>query len=138
MSATAEVQGVVLSFVTRVVKGAIPRTLTEYDEETKELAHKEVAIKEPVLVFFPNGTSQVLSSDQAEKKGFLGSPEIINFVSVTDAKTPAGRYKFAIRDKDRHDAWLEMEDNIIRHVLSKSGNPLPEGVTYERTSILFN
>lgn len=138
MSATAEVQGVVLSFVTRVVTGEVPTTLTEYDEETKELAHKEVTIKEPVLVFFPNGTSQVLSSVQAEKKGFLGSPEIINFVSVTDAKTPAGRYKFAIREKDRHEAWLEMEDNIIRRVLAKSGNPLPEGVTYERKSILFN
>jgi len=138
MSATTEIQGVVLSYVTRLVTGEVLTTQTRYDVDDQELKTQELSIEEPVIVFFPNGTSQVFASKNAAKKGFLETPEILNFASVEDQKTPAGRFKFAIRDDQRRQAWLDMEENVVRRVLSKSGNPLPAGVDYEKKSLFFS
>ena len=135
MSVAGEISGVTLNYVAREVQGNIPCTLTKFDKDLGENVHEMTKVKEPVIVFFPNGTTQVMSRKRAEGLGFLEQPDILNFASVQDSKTPAGRYKNAIRESDRLNAWLTMENAVIQRCVSKSGHPLPLDCTYSDYSL---
>lgn len=139
MATAGEFKGVRLAYVARTIKGDIKTVETHFDKKNNENVQKEVKVKEPVIVFFPNGTSQVFPAKVAEKKGFLTQPDIINLDTVgSDTKTAAGRYKNAIRVKDREDAWLQMENNIVTSCIAKHGHPLPLDVVYSDQSMYLD
>jgi hypothetical protein len=137
MAVNSEVAGVSLSFVTRQVIGDILDTKTRFDPLTGENITEEIKVKDPVIVFFPNGTSQVMSSKHAEGAGYLNQPEIMNISMVGDQRTPAGRYKNAIREEDRCRAWLDLEGVVINKCIGKSGHPLPLDCRVDENSLFF-
>lgn len=134
MSVTSEFSGVGLAYVAREVIGTVTSTTVKFDAKLNENVEKENVVKDPMIVFFPNGTTQVLSAERAKILGFLEQPEIMNYASVQDGKSPAARYKNAIRERDRLDAWLDMENKVITGCVSKSGHPLPLDCDYSKTS----
>lgn len=139
MSATAEVQGVFLSYVAReIVQGTINKTVTKFDNKLRENVQKKKAIEEPIIVFFPNGTSQVMSRKIAEGKGFFEQPTVINLGSVNDQTTPAGRYKHALQDRARISAWKDLEQQVINTCIEKSGHPLSRDCLFSDQSIYFD
>jgi hypothetical protein len=138
MSMTGEVAGVVLAYVTREIIGDIKTTKTSFDPIQKENVKEEALVVDPVIVFFPNRTTQVLPRNVAEQKGFLSQPEVLNFSQVQDQKTPAGRYKNALREVDRKQAWLDMEQAVITGCVSASGHPLPREAMYNENSIFLD
>jgi len=138
MSVTGELSGVGLAYVTRAVIGEIKTTKTKFDTKLGENVTSETSVKDPVIVFFPNGTTQLLAADRAKILGFLEQPEIMNYSSVQDGKSPAARYKNAIRERDRIDAWLMMENAVIQRCVSKSGHPLPLDCIYADTSLYLS
>ena len=141
MPATAEVSGVVLRHVTREVIGKVSQTITKIVQDPATQSFENVSeereMKDPVIVFFPNKTCQVMPSALAERKGFLGMPEVLNLATVEDHSTPAGRYKNALRLEDRQAAWYEMETTLINRCISGSGHPLPIDTTYSKDSFYF-
>lgn len=138
MSVTAELSGVALAYVAREIIGNIDTTRTKFDTKIGENVVSIVALQDPVIVFFPSGTTQVLSANRAKALGFLEQPEIMNYASVQDGKSAAARYKNAIREKDRVDAWLMLENAIIQKCVSKSGHPLPLDCTYSDKSFYLS
>lgn len=135
---TGEISGVGLAYVTRAIDGDIKTTKTAFDKKLGENVTKETTVEEPVIVFFSSGTSQVMSLKRAEALGYLEQPEVMNLANVQDTKTPAGRYKNAIREKDRLDAWMALENAVIQRCVGKSGHPLPLDCTYSENSIYFD
>lgn len=134
MSVTSEYSGVGLAYVARQIDGVIMTTSTKFDTKLGENVTKETEVRNPVIVFFPNGTTQVLAGDRAKILGFLEQPEIMNFESVQGGKSPAARYKNALREKDRMDAWHDLENAVINRCVSKSGHPLPLDCDYSKKS----
>lgn len=128
-------ESAVLRYVTREVEGNIETTTVRYDAKDGENKKKLSKVKDPVIVFLPNGTSQVFSRASAERKGFLETPEIINFESVTDASTVVGKFKFAMFEKDRLKYWQEMEQLIISRCTRKQGHPLPLDAMISKKSL---
>lgn len=137
MSALTEVQGVILRYVVRELEGNITIQKAKFNTKLGENEFTEEAMLHPVIVFFPNGTSQVMERASAEKRGFLDMPQILNFDTVQDTKTPAGRFKNALTTKARREAWLQLEQAVIRNCTAKSGNPLPPDVTISSESVYF-
>lgn len=135
---TGEISGVMLSYVAREVIGDIKTTKTKFDAKLGENVQTEVTVKNPIIVFFPNRTSQVMPRAKAEQKGFLRQPEVLNLAQVQDQQTAAGRYKNAIRSSDRIDAWLEMEERVITDCVSGSGHPLPLDCNYSKNSVYLD
>lgn len=135
MSVTGEISGVTLTHVARRIDGDIETTTTKFDPKIGENVKKPSTVKNPVIVFFPNGMSQVMTEKRADSLGFLGQPEILNFAQVEDQQTAAGRYKHAIRDDQRRMAWLEMEQSVVNACISKSGHPLPLDCVYSDESV---
>jgi hypothetical protein len=135
---TAEVSGVMLGYVARKVTGKVMVNKTRFDDESGENVISEVAMKEPVIVFFPNKTCQVFERKIAEQRGFLQQPQVMNLAQVEDTHTAAGRYKSALRDSDRLQAWLDMENAIVTGCISSTGHPLDiDGVRYSDKSMYF-
>lgn len=138
MSITGEVSGVTLSYVAREVEGDIMTVKTKFDDKLGENVQKETKVVDPVIVFFPNNTSQVMARKTAEERGFLAQPEILNFAQVQDQKTAAGRYKNAIKNEDRIQAWLDMENKIITDCVAASGHPLALDCNYSDKSVYLD
>jgi hypothetical protein len=136
IGAATDVGPATLAFVTRVVTGSIETTVTKYDKKLKETVQEVVAVRDPVIVFFPNGTCQVMPAKIADLKGFLEMPKILNFEAVTDADTVAGKFKFALSDAQRKKHWLEMEQAVISRCMRRSGHPLPKNVDVSDHSIV--
>lgn len=127
-----------LTFVTRPVTGDVEIEKTVFDKKTRENHKVKGKLKDPVIVFYPNRTSQIMSAKEADRRGYLEQPDIMNFESVTDAKTHAGRYKFAMRMKDKLEAWQQMEDQVISGCISKSGHPLSSDANYSKKTMHFD
>lgn len=124
-----------LEFVTRLVTGSIPQETVKFDGKLRENARSVSSLKNAVIVFFPNGTSQVFSIDSARRRGFLERPRILNFEAVTDASSTAGKFKFAMTDDERHKYWEEMEQAVISTCMSRSGHPLPMDAGIDENSL---
>lgn len=136
MSFSGEVSGVILSYVTReITEGEIPHSTVKFNKSKGENERTETTLKSPVVVFFPNKTCAVFSAKEAEEKGFMKQPDIINFEQVTDNKTAAGRFKFSMKMDQKIAAWTEMEDALIQLCVSKSGHPLPLDCRYSEKSM---
>lgn len=128
-------------YVAREVLGEIPVVLNKpikNEDGTVGIEKIPSTIKDPVIIFFPNGTSQVMSSKVAGKHGFLDTPDIMGHESVKDPKTPAGRYLMAMSMKERRRGWMDMEMMIINNVLSTAGTPLPRNVEFSEKSIYID
>jgi hypothetical protein len=138
MSVGGEISGVGLSYVAREIKGSIPYKKTKFDAKLGENVYTDGELEKPVIVFFSNGTTQVFSMKRAEAMGFLVQPDVMNIASVQDAKTPAGRYKNAIKESVRLDAWQMMEEAVIQRCVAKTGHPLPLDCSYKSNSIYFD
>ena len=137
MSFGPDLGGARLAYVAREVKGTIETTQTRFKSD-KNGGHNEqtvVEVKDPVIVFFPNRSVRVMPLKEADRLGFLKQPTVLNFEAVTDQNSVAGRFKFAINDSARHDAWKQMEQSIIANCQRKGGRPLPDGVTFSSDSI---
>lgn len=132
-----EVSGVMLTHVARAVDGIVMTETVKFNVKEGKNIKTEVEVKDPVVVFFPNKTTQVMSLADAEMKGFLQMPSIMNFDQVQDQNTPAGRYKFAMMPRDKMEAWMVMEDTLISRCISKTGHPLEQG-TISDTSIYLS
>jgi hypothetical protein len=124
-----------LTYVTRPVTGTMRRFETEFDEDEKKNIKRQVEIKDPVIIFLASGQTLVMSGAEAERRGFFEQPEIMQFEAVTDPKTAAGRYKFAMKMEDRLEAFRQLEAAVISRCISKHGHPLPRECTYSETSV---
>jgi len=126
-----------LAFVTRPVTGKIATVRTKFDTKLRENKQESVDVENPVIVFYPNRTSQVMSGKEAERRGYMEQPEILNFDSVTDQTSTAGRYKFAMHLKQRLDAWQQMEDAVVNGCISKSGHPFDQDTNYSKQTMML-
>ena len=138
MSIRADTGGAVLAFVTRLVKGEVLCEVTIFNAKTDKNEKQLVPVDEPVIVFFPNGSCQVLSFSEAHRRGFTSQPDILNFDSVNDTKTIAGKLKFAMNEEAKQEYWLQMEQVVIGACTSRGGYPLDyDKARYSDESILF-
>ena len=120
----AEPAGATLSFVTRRVKGEVLTEKTLFNEDTQKIEKKLVEIENPVIVFLPSGSVVLLTEEEAELKGLMDMPEVLNIEDVNDTKTAAGKWKFAMNDSQRQKAWLILENAVIRACTARGGYPL--------------
>lgn len=122
MAASSEgMKGPRLEFVVRPLKGKVKKPYHNFDPQKKKIVS---ALKEEdagFLVYLPNGHSYRLTKSQLERRGYDRQPTILNFDQVNDTKTPAGRYKFAMDDKQRKEAWKALEDQVIRACVRRHG-----------------
>lgn len=120
MAANSEgMKGPRLEFVVRPLKGNFMRPKHRVVKKKIETHfEKELA---GYVVYMPNGTSQHLTHKQLLQHGFDRQPSIINFETVNDTKTPAGKYKFAMDDKQRKAAWALMEQQVIKACQRRHG-----------------
>jgi hypothetical protein len=116
--------GATLSHVTRRVTGEVLTETCAFDEKSEKNEKKYVPLKEPVIVFLPSGSVILLSEEEAERRGLMDEPDIIGIAEVNDTKSAAGKWKFAMSDKQRQAAWLIMEKAVIRLCTSRGGYPL--------------
>lgn len=131
--------GAVLAFVTRVVTGTVLQNSCKFDPDLQEITRTMVPVKNPVIVFFPNGSTIVMPEKLAEQKGFFQMPTIINFEAVNDANSIAGRFKFSLNEQAKRDAWEQLEQSVISTCLAKGGYPLDQTVAqYSTKSIFFS
>ena len=132
--------GARLAYVARQINGTIKTTQTRFksDKNGGHNEQTEVDLKDPMIIFFPNRSVRVMSMKEAERLGFLEQPPILNFEAVSDQKSVAGKFKFAINDKTRYKYWLAMEQSLISGCQRKGGRPLPDGVGYSNDSIYFS
>jgi len=108
-----------LAFVVRPIKGNFNRPKHKIVKKKIETSlEKEAA---GYIVYMPNGTSYHLTHKQLLHHGFDKQPTIISFETVNDTKTPVGRYKFAMDDKQRKVAWAEMEQQVIKACQRRHG-----------------
>ena len=120
-----EFSGVSLEYVARKINGTIPTEKTKFNVKQGANERQEAEVIDPVIVFFPNRTCQVMSMKKAERFGFLKMPEVMNLSQVEGKSTPAGEYKNGIRDKDKVAGWIKMEESLILACVNASGHPLP-------------
>jgi len=131
--------GAVLAFVTRVVTGNVFAPQARFDDATMKVTRTMERVVNPVIIFFPNGTTVVMAEKLAEQKGFLEAPTILNFEAVVDAKSIAGRFKFSMGDSARREAWTQMEQAVIGTCLARGGYPLNQKeASYSDHSIMFS
>ena len=114
MSVTNPMKGARLEYVVRKIRGTVMRTKYSYDKKAKKLVEKPYEVADAFMVYMPNGHSYRLTLDELERQGYDKQPGIINLDRVTDANTPAGRFKFAVNEETRRQALNEMEEQIIR------------------------
>lgn len=138
MGKNSSVSGVFLDYVAREVEDDITVMKTKFNPKKGENEQKEEILKDPIIVFFPNGTSQVMSTERAEANGFLVRPEVIGIDSVKDTESFAGKYKNAFNPEERMTAWKGLESEIINKCISTTGHPLDLGTMYSDKSIYLN
>lgn len=120
MPANSEgLKGPRLEFVVRPLKGKFKAPKHSVEKKKLVTSHKEM--EAGYIVYMPNGTSYHLTHKQLLRHGFDRQPTIINFETVNDTKSPAGRYKFAMDDKQRKLAWNELEQQVIRSCHRRHG-----------------
>lgn len=130
--------GATLSFVTRRVTGKVMHSECRYDEGAEKVKVVEKEIERPVIVFFPNGGCLLMSEEEAEARGLIAEPELLNIEQINDTKTAAGKWKFAMSDEQRRKYWKIMEDSVIRLCTSRGGYPLDASeAKFSTESILF-
>jgi hypothetical protein len=103
-----------LAFVVRQLKGKRKMQVHKYNPTTHKNDIIMVEKDAGYMVYTPNGTSYRLTKEQLLKSGLDRQPEIINFESVNNTRSPAGRFKYAIDDKARAAAYKELEEQVIR------------------------
>lgn len=116
--------GATLSHVTRRVTGEVLTEVTKFNTDSEKNEKKYVPLQDPVIVFLPSGSVVLLSEAEAERRGLMEEPDIIGIAEVNDTKSAAGKWKFAMNDKQRHAAWLIMEKAVISACTSRGGYPL--------------
>ena len=127
--------GVALTYVARQITGTLETFTRKYDEKKQEIVRIPHKIVDPVIVFFPNGSSQVLSTEEADKRGFFKTPTIMNFETVMTPDSPAGKVKFAMMEDEKRENWLLLEQELIAGVVSRFGYPLEEGLKMSEKSL---
>ncbi len=132
--AITSTESAILSFVTREVEGDIETEVSKFDQKLGEVKKTKVKVKEPVVVFFPSGSTQIFSRAAAERKGFLTRPDILNFESVQNSDTNAGKFKFAMMPAERIEYWEAMEQDVINRCCQR-GLPVPHETTFSKTSL---
>lgn len=137
MPTTGEIRGVGLAYVARRITGKVIKHVARFEKKEDANVLTEKPVTDPVIVFMSNGTSQILSYKRAEELGFLRLPKVLNLAQVEDGDSPAARYKNAIRDRDRLEAWMDMELAVINRCIAKTGHPLPLDADYSKESIYF-
>lgn len=131
--------GAVLSFVTRRVKGEVLTEVSQFDEKSEKNEKKYVPLEDPVIVFLPSGSVVLLSEAEAERRGLMEEPDILGIAEVNDTKSAAGKWKYAMNDKQRQAAWLVMEKAVIRGCTSRGGYPLDATkAQYSEDSIYYD
>lgn len=126
MSAASQMQGARLEFVVRELKGKITRPVTVFDVKQKKLVHTLRSVDAGYMVYLPNGHSYRLTRKELVRRGYDRQPEVLNFDKVTDTKSPAGRFKFAVNMEIRSKAWTELEDEVIKACVRKHGPVIRE------------
>ena len=126
-------------YVLRAVEGdlKVTKQIPKRSNDTGliELVKTEVIMEEPVIVFMPNATCQVMTLQQATQKGFTRQPQIMGFKDVEEGQnTPASRYKSALDMEDRQQAWVDMENIVINATLATCGMPVPQECSYSEKS----
>lgn len=110
-----------LEFVVRPIKGKVKRLKHSFDPTKRKISATEVVEDGGYIVYLPTGHSYRLSHRDLVKRGFDRQPNILNFETVNDTRTPAGRYKFAMNDASRQLAWTALEDQVIKSCIRKHG-----------------
>lgn len=119
MPAFGQMQGARLEFVVRPLKGKMNRPVHKMVNGKIEAATKSV--DSGFIVYTPMGQTYRLTKEELVKRGFDRQPEIMNFDQVKDTKSPAGRFKHAMTDLQRKQAWSDLEKQVIRSCERKHG-----------------
>jgi hypothetical protein len=135
MTVGVELGGATLAYVARFIEGSITTSVMTFDEDIRKNVREEQEVESPVIVFKTDGTSVVMSASLAEQKGFLSQPPVLNLEAVDDPNTVAGRFKFSLREKDRIDAWMQMEQAVINRCIANGGIPIPVEAHMRQESI---
>jgi len=121
MAVSTVMQGARLTYVLRKVDGPVTQLKRKWDAKLKHIVTDTVAVKDAYMLYLPTGHSYRLTHKQVIEKGFDKQPSIMNFERVNNAETNAGKFKFAINDEARQEAWRALEDEVIRLCRRKQG-----------------
>lgn len=127
MAVMNDMKGARLAYVCRPLKGKKKHRVHAWDSDAKKLVSIETEIEAGYMLYTPSGHSYRLTEQQVIRRGFDAQPEILNFDAVNDAKSPAGRFKFAINDETRKAAWRQMEEQVIALCKRRGGGSLELG-----------
>lgn len=123
MAATNEMKGARLEYVLKPVTSLVTRTVTKYDAKTKKLRQEEVKDdkRKYFMLYLPSGHSYRLTQEEVVRRGYNKPPSILNFDRVVDNRSAAGRFKFAMNDTARSEAYAELENEVIKLCRRKTG-----------------
>lgn len=131
MSASHTMKGARLEFVLREFKGVRTLKKHRFDAKKKKIVPTVVKEEGGYLLFTPSGHAYYLTKQEALDRGYLNRrPKILNFDQVNDTETPAGKFKFAVRQEDKEAAMVELEKEIIKLCTSRGG-PIVPGERFE-------
>lgn len=129
-------QGARLEFVVRPIKGTVKRMKYKAPPSAEEVkanpklkgdtANVPRLVTEDAgfMVFTPSGACYRLTQKELIRRGFDRPPNLLNREAAKDTKTPAGRFLLAIRVEDREKAYREMEDEIIKRCVGRTGSDM--------------
>lgn len=114
-------QGARLEFVVRAVKGKVKRPVHSWNPKENKI--DATMREEPggYIIYTPFGQSYRLTQAEFVRRGFDRQPQILNFDKVNDTTSPAGRYKHAMTDKARQEAWTDLEKEVIKLCVRRHG-----------------
>jgi hypothetical protein len=121
MSVTNGMSGPRLEYVVRKIKTPIRRSVYTCDKEKKVLVAKDTEVVDAFMVYMPTGHSYRLSYAEVVKRGFDKQPTILNLDRVSDTKSAAGQFKFAINEDARIAAYKRLEEEVIASCTRKHG-----------------
>lgn len=119
MPAFGQMQGARLEFVVRPLKGKMSRPV--HSMEKGKIVTTTKSVDAGFIVYTPMGQTYRLTKEELVQRGYDRQPEIMNFDQVKDTKSPAGRFKHAMTDLQRKQAWSDLEKQVIRSCERKHG-----------------
>lgn len=121
MGVGTDLKGPRLEFVVRKIPGSVTRNLAAFDEVENKLIAVPKVQPAGYMVYLPNGQSYRMSEKELVRRGFNRDPNILGFAEANDAKTAAGRFKLAANEEARKKAYGEMEAEVMKAALNKTG-----------------
>lgn len=85
-----------------------------WDKKKGQLVTEEVVHENGYMLYTPAGHSYFLTQEEAVDRGYMRDPEIMNFESIRDRQSNAGKFKYGIDEKTRREGYEGMIRDLIR------------------------